>query len=234
MFASAGKSVHIYALERGGLKNVSKYTPKTNDSIKHISWCHDNSYLALLQENESPQILSIKDPSNPCLVHTISSVADITALRFKSNTKRLLALGTRYGEVLLYDTKNRCVTKSLGQLSAEVTMLEFYSADELLVISIDNLVMFNLISSEKVEFSNPHTCSALKCLKPTNDIAIGCLNGMVVIWDGASKCKKQSYCLHSGAVTGIVASHRDKLLVTTGIDNKMCVIDRINDSCIFR
>lgn len=235
MFASVGKTVHLHLFEKEGLKTISKYAPKPSDAIRQVSWCHDNSYMALLFENECPQIVSTKDPTNISLIHTISSLAQVTALKFKPNTKRILALGTRNGDVMLYDTKNRCVSKLLGQQTSEITCLEFNSPDELVAISNEELLVFNLTNSEKIQLPSLGRCTALKCLnKNSGIVAVGYANGTVIVWDVNEGSKVTTYRLHSTAITGIALSNKDKLLVTTGADNKICVIDYSTQECIFK
>lgn len=235
MFASAGKTLQIHTLERGSLKTISKYIPRSGEAIIQTSWCHDNSYIAILQEQGCPQILALRDPDRLSLVHTISSVVDVTALCFKINTKRVIALGTEHGDVILYDTKNRCVSKQVGQLSGAISAMEFCSFSDLAVVCNNLLVVYNIDESDKVVLENPGVCTVLKCLSKIKGlVGIGCDNGMVIVWDIVGRCKVQTYQLHSGAVTGIAASNKDKLIITAGADRKICVVDRLNKECIFK
>ena len=153
MFASVGNSLFINVVEKGGVKTISKFISDSLDPIQCISWCHDNSYIALLRKNRYPEILSTKDPNNIEVVHTINSVSGVTSLNFKRNTKRILALGNSEGEVMLYDTKNRCVTKHLGQLPFEVNCIEFNCNNQLAAIGGNHLVRFNIYDDHQKEVS---------------------------------------------------------------------------------
>lgn len=110
MFASCSNIIRINSWPSELLKENSEFVLQNDAKISHLSWCNDNSYIAILQQGEKPQILSTKDLNNIRTVHTINDHF-ISSIVFKKGTKKHLAMGTRNGDVMIYDTKLRSVSR---------------------------------------------------------------------------------------------------------------------------
>ncbi|XP_072397931.1 protein NEDD1-like [Diabrotica undecimpunctata] len=240
MFASAGFLVKLHALADQHLEPVAVYKPKTPaaSKITDLTWCHDNTYIALLQDDTFPQIISTKDRTNIELVHTIQALQKVSAIRFKQNTKRTMCLGNVEGEAILYDTKNRSILKKLGELDSSIRTVDFNSIDEQLAISTDkSLNIFTDRDSENnfVKISNySQKCSYVK-FHPNlpNILGLAFDNGTVTLKDIETGENMISLEKHSAPITGIHFTTNQKTIITTGLDKKICIYDYVSGECVF-
>ncbi|KAJ8929928.1 hypothetical protein NQ314_017337 [Rhamnusium bicolor] len=243
MFASVGSLLKIHSWSDNQFDQLSTYNPirghNPEAKILNVSWCHDNSYLALLPENNRPQILSSKDRTNINLVHTINALKDVSAVTFKNQTKRNIALGNNLGELAIYDTKTRSITSKIASLPDSVKLVEFNCRDEQLAVACYNALSI-FIDHEGVnnfvkEIHQPGICTVAK-FHPSlpNLLAVGGENGCVTLWDTEKEEKLGRYQKHSASLTGIAFTRNQKLMVTAGMDNKICVLDSSSTNCLFR
>ncbi|XP_023024641.2 uncharacterized protein [Leptinotarsa decemlineata] len=245
MFVSAGSVLKLHALSDNlhSLEPVAVYKPRKSYGsackLTNVSWCHDNSYIALLQDDGHPEIVSCKDRTNLNLVHTIQSLKRVTSLSFKQNTKRILALGNHEGEVVLYDTKNRGIARKIVGLSSPVRMLEFNSRDEQIFVGGDagsgvfsDHDGINNFTKE-IALPDSYTASKFHPLSPSI-LALGDQSGRVFLRDTEKDEVISSTQRHTSTVTGIAFTGDHKIMVTTGMDNKICVNDCQTSDCVFR
>lgn len=243
MFASVGSVLKLHTWTDNQLEQIAAFTPKRNNGVEskiiNVSWCHDNSYIALLPEDNQPQIVSSKDKRCISLVHTINAFKDVTAVTFKNHTKRNVALANVLGEVVIYDTKNRNINSKIACLPGPIKFLEYNYRDEQLAI-LGERVLNIFVEHEGTngfikEIQQSESSTAVRCHPSIpNLIAIGGENGCVTLWDTEKEEKIAHYRKHSSIVTGIGFSHNQKLMVTTGMDNKICVLDNSSSDCLFR
>ncbi|KAJ8924332.1 hypothetical protein NQ315_007128 [Exocentrus adspersus] len=243
MFASVGSALKLHAWSDNQLEQIATFSAKRNHGIDarivNVSWCHDNSYIALLSENSQPQIVSSKDKRNINLVHTINALKDVTAVTFKNHTKRNVALANKLGEIVIYDTKNRNINSKIACLSGPIKFLEYNYRDEQLAILGENVLSIFVEQEGMNSFIKEiHQCETATAVRYhpsiTNLVAVGGENGCVTLWDTDKEEKVGRYQKHSAAVTGIGFSRNQKLMVTTGMDNKICVLDNGSTDCLFR
>lgn len=243
MFASVGSVLKLHSWSDNQLEQIAAFTPKRSNGVEskiiNVSWCHDNSYIALLPEDSQPQIVSSKDKRCISLVHTINALRNVTAVTFKNHTKRNVALANALGEIVIYDTKNRNINSKIACLSGPIKFLEYNYRDEQLAILSESVLNIFVehegISGFIKEIQHNELSTAVK-YHPSipNLIAVGGENGCVTLWDTEKEEKLGRYQKHSASVTGIGFSRNQKLMVTTGMDNKICVLDNTSSDCLFR
>ncbi|CAH1098552.1 unnamed protein product [Psylliodes chrysocephalus] len=242
MFASAGLVLKLHNVTDNQLEPISVYKPKKipgSPRITQLSWCHDNSYIGILPEESFPQIISSKDRANLNLIHTIQVLKKVTAIQFKQHTKRSMALGNAEGEVILYDTKNRNILRRVCNLNCPIRAMEFNDRDEQLAVATDKSINIFADSDAVNNFTKEdcytENCTVLK-YHPVipNVLAVGYENGCVVIRDTEKSEVIASFQKHCAPITGINYSNRQKAIITTGIDKKVCVYDYTSSECLFR
>ncbi|XP_044745793.1 guanine nucleotide-binding protein subunit beta-like protein [Coccinella septempunctata] len=237
MFASCSNTIRVNSWPSELLKENSEFIPPSDTEISHISWCNDNSYMAILQQGERPQILSTRDLSNIRTVHTIND-HQVSSVAFKKGTKKHLAMGTKNGEVMIYDTKLRTVSRKFAKLVSPIEILEFSHDDlQLAALCEDAAVVFCTEADGKVNNEYKHSAKG-SCVKfhpsTSNKMAVGCFNGYVTIWDTKTYSKMYNCQLHSQPVTGISLSRNGNFLISTGKDHKVCVTDLNSGESKFR
>ncbi|KAL3285899.1 hypothetical protein HHI36_000419 [Cryptolaemus montrouzieri] len=237
MFASCSSALRINSWPPDLIQEASEFIPQNEFKISHLSWCNDNSYLAMLQQGGKPQILSTKNLNNIRLVHTINN-NDTTCVTFKRGTKRYLAMGTKNGDVEIYDTKVRGITKNFAKLVAPIEFLEFSHDDlHLAALCEDTAIVFYTDTDGEVnnEYKQCTKCSSMK-FHPSlsNRLAVGCSNGYVTLWDTKTSSKLYDCQLHSQSVTGICLSRCGNFLISVGQDHKICLTDLNTGECQFR
>lgn len=237
MFASASTSLRIHSWPADQIYEKAEFIPISNSKISHMSWCNDNTYLAIHQENEKPQILSTRNLDNIRTVHTITT-PNVSSIVFKNKTKRNLAMGTQNGEVLIYDTKCREITKCYGKLVSPIEHTAFSFDDlHLGVLCEDTAVIFDTESDGEIntEFKHDDKCTSIK-FHPTeiNRVVVGGEKGYVSLWDTRVSVKAFSAQLHSDNVTGLNLSRCGNYLISSGKDHKFCLTDLNSGKCKFR
>ncbi|XP_057670136.1 protein NEDD1-like [Diorhabda carinulata] len=241
MFASTSNALKLHAISDQYLEPVCTYKPKkaVNTTITNLTWCHDNSYICILQEDSFPQIVSSKDRTNIELIHTVQALKKVTAIKFKQHTKRTMALGNYEGEAVLYDTKNRNILKKVCQLNSPVRFIDFNCNDENLAICTEELVA--LFSDNEASNNFVKTACFLENASfikyhPTisNIISIANNNGCLTLKDIDHEKDLFKYKNHNGVITGINFTCNQKVILTTGLDKKICIYDYDNGECVFR
>lgn len=242
MFASVGNTLKLHYWNKHDLETVATYKskkPPIYQKITNVSWAYDNTYLLILQEQNQPQIISSRDRTNINLIHTIQAVKNVTVATFENHTKRLLGLGSREGIVVLYDTKNRIVTKKVASLDSAITLLDFnLSDDQIAVVTENKLVVYfdyDRINDfiKGVEILEP--LSSLK-FHPNlpNLMALGKKSGEVAIRDNNRSEIVSNLQKHSSAVTGVSFLENQKTIISTGMDHKICMYDYNSQENLFR
>lgn len=143
------------------------YVPTTSSKITSLSLSKDSTYVAYLSENGRPEIISLKDKDHIKMVHAVSAISEVSAVKFQHKTKRIMGIGTTASQVVLYDTKNKAINKVLPNAPSSVTHLDFNIKDELLATCCQNgsTVVFNVPNgkvSQIFELSNPVKPTALR------------------------------------------------------------------------
>ncbi|RZC39570.1 hypothetical protein BDFB_013728 [Asbolus verrucosus] len=237
MFVSAGLELKVHSCCEESVESHSMQHAPSQSLITDVSLSNDNSYIAVLRENEKPQILSAKDKANVRLIHTIN-VSDISAIAFKHSTKKCIAMGSRNGDVMMYDTQAKSVSNVHPKISNSIKALQFTCDDQKLCgLDGDVLFVFPDINSHNTlnKYKQRSECSLLKC-HPfiPNRIAIGCKNGCVRFWDVQNAVELFSIDVFSSPLCGIAMSSCGNFLIACGRDLKICGIDFDNGACSFQ
>ncbi|CAH1975038.1 unnamed protein product [Acanthoscelides obtectus] len=242
MFASSSSSLRIQAIDQDKIVPLSTLTLPTLSrqvKISQISWCYDNSYIAMVQEGAHPHIVNVKDKRNISLVHTIQVLRNVTALCFKNNTKRFIALGTSHGDVHIYDTKNRSLSKKIDRFDSTVKLLEFSLRDNILAISTEtSLFIFtdqaNGANTEFVKDMTLPACTIARFHPSINELlAFGTMDGQVTIKDMAKE-EEITERRHCDKVTGIAFTTDKKIMVTAGSDNRIFMSNLATHAPVFK
>lgn len=241
MFASVGTALKLHFWNKHHLETVSTYKPKKSSyqKITDVSWSYDNTYILVLQEQNQPQIVSTRDRSNVSLIHTIQAVKNVTATSFENHTKRLLGLGSKEGNVVLYDTKNRIVTKKVASLDSPICFLEFNLMDDQIAIATDDKLVIYFDNdrindfTKEIEVLEPPSSVKFHPNTP-NLMVVGKMNGEVMIRDNDKGEIVSNFQKHSSAVTGVTFLGGQKTIITTGLDHKICMYDYSSQENVFR
>lgn len=240
MFISASTDVKFHSWPRVDYEYDAAYTSNNNSRVIHASWCNDNNYLAILPEKCKPEIISTRNRHCVKLVHTVQVVNDVTAVAFQKTTKKCLGLGTAHGEVTIYDTKHRTISRIYTNLSGEVKFLDFDREDKCMAVACDSgAITVHRTTAEDMgkTFDLPGSSEPTVMRFHPDDgscLASATTAGEVVVWDVLAA--KKTFCVqsHISPVTGLAMSSSGGLLVSVGQDHKMCVYDLGISECLFR
>lgn len=143
------------------------YVPPLPSKITSLSLSKDSTYVTYLSENGRPEIISLKDKDNIKMVHAVSAISNVSAVKFQHRTKRIMGIGTTASQIALYDTKNKAVSNVLPNTPSPVTHIDFNVKDELLAACCQNgsTVVFNVPNgkvSQIFALSDPVKPTALR------------------------------------------------------------------------
>ena len=228
MFVSAGLDLQIHSSTPSGVENLQVQYPPSTAKIVKVSICNDNSYIAVLRENEKPQIFSAKDRQNVRLIHTIN-VSNISALSFKHTTKKIIAMGTTTGDVIMYDTKGRMVANIFNKIMDSVKVLEF-TCDDKQLCGFDGSTFFVFpeinANSHLKRYKQQAECCFLRC-HPfiMNRVVLGCTNGHVGVWDVQNGVELVHLENSKAPITGLAMSSCGNFLIVAEKNLKLYNID---------
>lgn len=240
MFISASTEIKFHSWPQIEGEPDPIYTSNGHSKVTHVSWCNDNNYLALLSEKNKPEILSTRNRRTIKLIHTVQSINDATAVAFQKTTKKSLGLGTGSGQVALYDTKHRAITKLYASLGSVVKHIDFNVIDSCMGVACKNgtLTAYCMLEDESGEtFKLPNASEAtVMRFHPENCscLAAATVDGDVVLYDVAASRKIFFAQSHTSAVTGLAMALSGGTLVSVGEDHKMCIYDLNINECLFR
>ncbi|EEZ97536.1 uncharacterized protein LOC107398847 [Tribolium castaneum] len=237
MLISAGLALKIHPFGPQGVDATARPQLSAASKIIQVSTCNDNTYLLILRENEKPAIFSAKDKSNIRLIHTIN-VSNVTTLTFKHTTKKAIALGTKTGDVLIYDTKNRTVANTYPKISDEIKFLDFTANDKHLcgLDASTLLVITDLGANPSVKkYKQAVECVLMRCHPfVANRVAVGLSTHTVVLWDVQTGSELVSLGLGESPVSGIAMSSCGNYLVMCGDCIKIYGIDFVSGNHTFQ
>lgn len=170
----------------------------------------------------------------------MQSINDATSVSFQRTTKKCLGLGTACGQVALYDTKHRAITKLYTALSSVVKYIDFNCVDSCMGVACENgiLTAYCMLEDEVGEtFKLPNSAEpTVMRFHPENCscLAAATANGDVVLYDVAATRKTFFAQSHTSAVTGLAMALSGGALVSVGEDHKMCIYDLNINECLFR
>lgn len=235
--ASASTTVKFHEFPSGNV--VHNYQPGTqiDGSIRSISWSKDGNWLALVPHSGLAEIVSVKDQLK--LIHTIHGIEEPSCASFQNTTKKNIAIGTKEGQVLIYDIKSRNVKKSYPRTASPVTRVEFTAKDGHVVAACENgeaYLYSNVHNNISGTFKIPRsqTISALRTNPiKRNYVVAGSNEGVVAVWDIHTNKNKFFIGSHKAPVTAVAFSPiNSDLVVSTGLDRQFCFYDIAGNKCI--
>lgn len=230
LLASSSSIVKFHSWPGGEAISLYKSSKnKESGLIKSISWSKDGTWLVFVPNKGSAEVITLKH--NLKFLHSINIELPSCAT-FHNTTKKMIALGTRSGQVFLYDMKNKCVSKRLpsaGTCSAvkkiicNATDTHVIAACQAGQILLYNIVYCNLSSTYKVP--NSHSVNGI-CSHSANYLA-GCSEeGVVASWDINTNQLMSSFQAHIGPVEDLTFSPISKdLLASVGMDRYCSFFD---------
>lgn len=238
MFVTAGVELkfHNWPVESS---DELIYKQQGSGNIDSISWSKENTFLTFVPEKGNPEIISLKDPNNIKNVHTITAIPDTTSIAFQRTTKRGIGLGTNTGQIALYDTKNKLISRLFASAPCAVNLLDFSSADKQMAASCVNgtVLLYDVKHGdvrESYTASSTYSPTAMR-YHPTDKhvLAIATADGNIMQWDTNAGLTKFCAQIHTAPVTGLVILQNSDLMVSVGYDHKFCIHD-LNRECVFR
>ncbi|KAJ3659652.1 hypothetical protein Zmor_011329 [Zophobas morio] len=235
--ASASTIVKFHEFPSGNV--LHNYQPATqiDGPIRSISWSKDGNWLALVPNAGLAEIVSIKDQLK--LIHTIQGIEEPSCASFQNTTKKNIAIGTKSGQVLIYDIKTRVVKKRFPRTTSEVNRVEFTAKDGHLIAACQNgeaYLYSNTQNSLSGTFKIPRsqTISALRTNPiKRNYVAAGSNEGVVAVWDIYGNKNKFFIGSHKAPVTSVAFSPiSSDLVVSAGLDRQFCFYDIAANKCI--
>lgn len=226
MLFSADFSVNLHYFTNEGLETIS-FPNSVSSKITQISVCNNNKFIVCLPEDDMPQIFAIKDKNNVKLIRTIK-IKNVTAVTFKHNTKKYIALGTEDGDVVIYDTKNNTVSNFFPKISKKIKCLDF-TCDDNKLCGYDQFTFFvfpELTHSESLmKFKQSSQIIFLKShpLDPNHVILV--YNRTVSLWDVEKGSVLVNHEIQKCPINGITLSACGKFLITADNDLKISGID---------
>ncbi|XP_022913868.2 protein NEDD1-like [Onthophagus taurus] len=217
------------------------YTPAVLSKVISASFSNDNCYMVFVSEKAKPEIIFLKDAYDVKKIHTLAALDDVTSVCFQLKTKRIIGCGTCLGQVALYDTQRKTISKLFGNVPSSVKHVDFNVSDQHLAVSCSSgsVVLYDVIDG--------HCCGNYiisDIVEPTslkfhpreeNILAAASEEGVIMLWDTNTANKTFSAQTHTAAIAGIAYGKIDHdVVVTVGEDNKFCVHDVGIKECVFR
>ncbi|EFA06093.1 hypothetical protein TcasGA2_TC008935 [Tribolium castaneum] len=235
--ASASTSVKFHEFPSGNVFHNYQPGPQIDGPIRSISWSKDGNWLALVPYSGLAEIISIKDQLK--LIHTIQSIEEPSCASFQNTTKKNIAIGTKSGQVFVYDIKARNVKKRFPRATSVVTRVEFTSKDNHVVAACESgeaylysHVQNTLSGSFKIPRSQSISALRTNPIK-RNYVVAGSNEGVVAVWDIHGNKNKFFIGSHKAPVTAVAFSPvNSDFVVSTGLDRQFCFYDIGANKCI--
>lgn len=235
--ASVSTTVKFHEFPNGNV--IHHYQPgnKVDGPIRSISWNKDGNWLSLVPFSGPVDIISVKDQLK--LMRTVEDIDEPSCATFLNSTKKLIALGTKGGQVLIYDLKTRSTKKRFPRASSIISHVDFTAKDTHCVAGCTNgeILLYsnttNILSCTlRVPKSRSVTCLRANQFK-RNLIIGGSNEGVVVVWDSNVNKAKFTMDAHKAPVSSVAFSPvNSDLIVSTGSDRQFCFYDIVDNRCI--
>ncbi|XP_018570284.1 protein NEDD1 [Anoplophora glabripennis] len=235
--ASASTTVKFHEFPNGNVMHHYQPGNKVEGPIRSISWSRDGNWLSLVPFSGHADVVSVKDQLK--LIRTIQDVDEPSCVAFLNSTKKLIALGTKGGQVFIYDIKMKNTTKRFPRASSLISHVDFTAKDTHCVAGCTNgdILLFsnttnNLSCTLRVPKSRSVT--SLRANRFKRNLIIGGSNeGIVVVWDSNVNKVKFTMEAHKAPVTSVAFSPvNSDLVVSTGSDRQFCFYDIIDSKRI--
>lgn len=201
--------------------------------MRDISWSDDSKYLLQVNSKGVVEILSPADHDIRTLQHI--PLKDTWSASFHREGHRNIAIGTRSGNVMIWDTKNKSITKTFPTPSQQscVNFVSYNAKNTSLAASMQNgdTVIYGLVSNIPVltvKLASSKSISAMKFHHESRSLlGLATDEGHVVIRDITTNKDKAFFeNVHASPVSDIAYSliNRDVML-SSGYDKIMHVYD---------
>ncbi|KAF7286802.1 hypothetical protein GWI33_004207 [Rhynchophorus ferrugineus] len=230
LIASSSTIVKFHEVGSTTLSYTFQPTSKLDGACRSISWSKDGNWVAVVPHQGLVEIVTLK--SGCKLLQTVQDVTEPSCASFQNLTKRNVAVGTKHGQVLLYDVKSKSTKSRYPRTSCSVTHVGFTAKDTHCYAGCSNgdLFLFNNVAKNlsctlKVPKSNSLT-SVQAHIQRRNFLVGGSNEGIVAVWDtNVNKVKFHSEA-HNAPVTATIFSPINvALVISAGLDRQVCVFD---------
>ncbi|KAJ8924148.1 hypothetical protein NQ315_006932 [Exocentrus adspersus] len=235
--ASSSTTVKFHEFPNGNVTHHYQPGSKVEGPIRSISWSKDGAWLALVPSNGFTEVVSVKDQLR--LIKTIQDIDQPSCAAFLNGANKLVGLGTRGGQVLVYDVKTRNIKKRFPRTSGLISHVDFTAKDTHCVAGCANgdiLLYSNVSNNLSCTFRVPKSKSvtSLKANQTKrNLIMAGSNEGVIVVWDSNVNKAKFTMEAHKAPVTSVAFSPvNSDLVISTGADRQFCFYDIIDNKCI--
>ncbi|XP_068620111.1 protein NEDD1 [Battus philenor] len=201
--------------------------------LRDVSWSDDSKYILQVNSKGLVDILSPADHDIRSVQHV--PLKDTWSASFHRDGHRNVAIGTKNGNVLIWDTKNKTVTKTFPTPSQAscVNFISFNSKNTSLAASMLNgdTAIYSLVSNISVltvKLASSKSISAMKFHHDSRSLlGLATDEGHVVLRDiTTNKDKNYFENIHASPVSDIAYSLVNKdVLVSCGYDKIMHVYD---------
>ncbi|XP_030764762.1 protein NEDD1-like [Sitophilus oryzae] len=228
-----GSSSTVVKFHEIGATSVSytfEPTSKVDGPCRSISWSKDGNWLAVVPHLGFAEIITLKGHCK--LLQTVQDVIEPSCASFQNLTKRNIAVGTKHGQVLLYDVKSKSIKSRYPRTTCSVTHVGFTAKDTHCYAGCSNgdLLLFNNVAKSlsctmKVPKSNSLT-SVQAHSQRRNFFVGGSNEGIVAVWDTNVNKVKFYNDAHKAPVTSTIFSPINAaLVISAGLDRQVCVFD---------
>ncbi|XP_066142789.1 protein NEDD1-like [Euwallacea fornicatus] len=235
--ASSSSVVKFHEFPSNRLAHTYQPNSKIEGSCRSLSWTKDGGWLAIVPYSGCAEIVSLK---GQCKVfHTLYDISEPSCACFQNLTKRNVAVGTKHGQVLLYDVKSRSIKARYPRVRSAITHVGFTAKDTHCYagcasgeVFLFNQLAKNLSCTLKVPKSLSLT--ALKAhVQKRNFLTAGSDEGIVCVWDvNVNKVKFQTDAHNAPVSSTIFSPVNASLVVSSGLDRVVRVFDIESNSRI--
>ncbi|XP_050304321.1 uncharacterized protein LOC126741899 [Anthonomus grandis grandis] len=228
--ASASSIVKFYDFPSNQL--VYTYQPKytIEGPCRSLSWAKDGNWIAVVPYTGCTEIVTLKDQCK--LLHTVQDIPEPSCASFQNLTKRNIVVGTKQGQILLYDIKMKSVKARYPKAKGSITHVGFTAKDTHCFAGCSNgdILLFNNVAknmscSLRVPKSDSVTDVKAHSLK-RNFIMAGSNDGIVCVWDVNVNKVKFKADAHTGPVSSVLFHPQNVMLVVSaGSDRSVRIFD---------
>lgn len=243
MIASCGTDIKFNQWSSGAI--VAEFNPvQSSNEFKYLSWCNEGKYLAALPSGGRPFILAphLEDHLDNDLDnindYDVIDIPRVSSLNFSKTKSSLVCLGTKSGEVIVYDIELKKITRRMKKLPDEVRYVNYTAMDLSIVAGCKDSKIYIYDSKGKLTatFYVPRskTLSAVMSHPiEAHTVAAGSKEGYVAVWDSNVLDTKFLTKDHVRGPCDLDFSNGHDLLGTIGFDRMLYLYDLRTKEHIF-
>lgn len=200
-----------------------KSIPAHNDVIYSVSFSNDGERFVTASKDGTVKIWK----QNGSRIRTIEGSSGLTSVNFSRDGK-IIAAGTLDGKIQLWDREGRAIDTLEGH-SSQVNSISFSPDGKIVSASDDQTVRLWQPSSPWLTVFKAHNAPVQYIsFSPDGEVlASASKDNTVKLWNSARIGNQPSLLKeHTDVVDGVIFSPNNKLIVTTGRDDKVIIRDR--------